>query len=196
MHISFILEDALCGGLSIFLLCFGVSCLRQRKRLPLLTVRQAALLIFSCYLAAVLSLTGLHGLFRNPDFRLTNIFTGFDLTVFDGHIFKPIMQNLFLLMPLGFLMPSVTPKIDWRLWKILLLGFGVSLTIELLQGFVGRQQEVDDLIVNTAGAGTGYILWAVLFRKDLRLWQRILMLVLTVFVLHSGMYFIRLKCLL
>jgi len=196
MQLSFLLEDALRGGLGIFLLCYGVSCFRQRKRLPLLTVRQAALLIFSCYLASVLSLTGLYGLPWNPDFHLTNPFTGFDLTAFREHIFKPIFENLFLLMPLGFLVPSVTPKIKWRLWKVLLLGFGVSLSIELLQGFVNRQQELDDLITNTAGAGCGYVVWAALFRRDLPLWLRLLAVVLTALAMYAGMEYIRSICLL
>ena len=196
MQLSFVLEDAVFCGLPIFLLCYAASCIRQKKRLPLLTVRQAALLVFSCYLGALLSLTGLADLLWNPDLHLTNIFKGFDLTPFRGHVFQPILENLYLFMPLGFLLPSVTPKTEWKLWKAAAVGFAVSLAIELLQGFIGRQQEVDDLIVNTAGACGGFLFWAALFRQEYRIWQRVLILALTVLGLYLGMYYVRQLCIL
>ena len=196
MQLSFILEDAFMVGIPIFMACYGVSCLLEKKRLPLLTVRQAALLLFCLYIGAVSSLTGLIGFLdiRNPDLHLTNPFSGFDLTPFRGHVFKPILQNLFLLMPLGFLISSVTPKIKWNIGKIFLLGFGVSLTIEILQGFISRQQEIDDLIMNTAGACAGYLFFAAVFRKGLKLWQRVLIIAATLIGLYYGMLYIKSIC--
>ena len=185
-------------GIPIFAVCYGVSCLRQKKCLPLLTVRQAALLLFCLYIGAVSSLTGLIGFLdiSNPELHLTNPFSGFDLTAFRGHVFKPILQNLFLLMPLGFLISSVTPKVKWNIGTIFLLGFGVSLTIELLQGFIYRQQEIDDLIVNTAGACAGYLFWAALFRAKYKIWQRAVLIGGTVCVLYLGMHYVHSLCLL
>ena len=194
MQLSFVLYDAVTIGLPLFLLCYAVSCCKKKERLPLLTVRQAALLLFCFYLGALLSLTGLDGFFTNPDLHLTNPFSGFDLTPFRGHVFKPILQNLFLFMPLGFLVSSVTPKVKWNIGKILLLGFSVSLTIELLQGFIYRQQEIDDIIMNTAGTAAGFLFFTGLFRQDQKLWQRALILAGTVLGLYFGMGYIKSIC--
>ncbi len=163
-----------CGG---FCLGWLICCTCRKKWLPL-SLRSAAWLMFSIYLAALCYLTGMLDFVRNPAaVHTANIFTGFDLTPFRGHVFKPIVQNFLLFLPLGFLVPSVTPNTRWNLLKITLLGFGVSLCIELLQGFIGRLQEVDDLLMNTAGTAAGFLIWAALFRKELKLWQRALILI-------------------
>lgn len=194
MQLSFILQDAVVVGVPVFLLCYAASCIRQKERLPLLTVRQAALLFFCLYAGAVISLTGLYGFLTNPALHLANPFRSFDMTPFRGHVYRPILQNLFLLMPLGFLISSVTPKVKWNLTMIFLLGLSVSVTIELLQGFIDRQQEIDDVIVNTAGAAAGYLFWAACFKKELRLWQRILMIAGTVLALYLGMRYVKSVC--
>ena len=182
-------------GCCAFAVGYAVSCFRQKKRQPLFTVRNAALLVFCCYGAALLYLTGMLEMIRYPGtIKLKNVFTGFDLTLFSGHVFHPILQNFLLFLPLGFFVPSVTPKVRWNLLRALLLGFCVSCTIELLQGLIGRLQEADDLAVNTAGAAAGYLVWAALFRREWKLWQRILVLILTAGASFAGLYGIRALC--
>ena len=176
-------------GCFAFAVGYAVSCIGGKKRQPLFTVRNAALLVFCCYGAALLYLTGILGMIRYPGtVTVRNVFKGFEWTLFSGHVFHPILQNFILFLPLGFLVPSVTPKIRWNLLRAFLLGFGVSVTIELLQGLIGRLQEADDIIVNTAGAAAGYLVWAALFRKELKLWQRILILILTAALSYAGLY--------
>lgn len=167
-------------GCVAFVLGYALCCAYQKKRLPLLNVRCAAWLVFSIYLASLCYLTGMLDFIRNPAaVHSANIFTGFDLIPFRGHVYKPIVQNYLLFLPLGFLVPSVTPKCRWSLPKMMLLGLGVSLFIELLQGFIGRLQEVDDLLMNTAGTAAGFLVWAALFRRERRLWQRVLIIAVT-----------------
>lgn len=70
-----------------------------------------------------------------------------------------ILLNILLFVPFGYLLPVLWKKAD-RWWKTMLLGFALSLTVELLQ-LVTRlgMFDVDDLINNTIGAGVGYLLF-------------------------------------
>lgn len=73
--------------------------------------------------------------------------------------------NVLAFVPVGILVPLLRPA-DRRPWlSVLLVGFGLSLAIELGQligslivGFNYRQADVDDLIVNAFGAMAGYAL--------------------------------------
>jgi glycopeptide antibiotics resistance protein len=74
--------------------------------------------------------------------------------------------NLLLLMPYTLLGPLLWPTLR-RWWKALLLGSGISLGIELGQlvlslvaGGFYRSVDIDDVILNTAGAMLGYGLYA------------------------------------
>ena len=63
--------------------------------------------------------------------------------------------NTVMFAPFGFLLPVLWCKC--RKWKVTVLaGFLLSLTIEVLQMFCFRATDVDDLIMNTLGAGLGY----------------------------------------
>ena len=152
-----VMMETLYGGGIAFLCLYGISCVRNKKMMPLLTLRQAALLMLCCYGAALLSLTGMFEFLPDGTHRLCNPFTGFDLSApFRGNVYRPIRQNFILFIPLGILVPLNFPKVFGRFLRTVLLGFAVSLTIELLQGFIGRQQELDDLIINTAGTAAGF----------------------------------------
>ena len=79
-----------------------------------------------------------------------------------------IAGNAALLAPLGFLLP-----LFWRYFgrakRTILFGFGVSLSIELIQLIAGGVTSVDDLILNTAGAAAGFALAKLLLRACPRL---------------------------
>jgi glycopeptide antibiotics resistance protein len=64
--------------------------------------------------------------------------------------------NLGLLLPLGLLGPIALPVLD-RWWRIALLALLISTTIELIQlAIPDRSADIDDVIVNVAGALLGY----------------------------------------
>ena len=44
----------------------------------------------------------------------------------------------------------------WRWWRALLTGFSTSVSIELIQFFIGRSTDIDDVILNTAGTLFGF----------------------------------------
>lgn len=74
--------------------------------------------------------------------------------------------NVFLFLPLGFFLPLLWE--DFKKFRFTLLtGFGLSLTIEVLQLFTFRVTDVNDLITNTFGTVIGYLLarlFLLLFR--------------------------------
>lgn len=73
-----------------------------------------------------------------------------------------IVLNILLFVPFGYLLPVLWNKAD-RWWKTVLLGFALSLTVELLQLITRLGMfDVDDLINNTIGAGVGYLLYRIM----------------------------------
>lgn len=66
------------------------------------------------------------------------------------------LGNLVLLLPLGLLGPIAFPALD-RWWRIALLALLISTAIELTQLAVpDRSADIDDVIVNVAGALLGF----------------------------------------
>lgn len=78
--------------------------------------------------------------------------------------------NLMLLVPFTLLGPALWPRLR-RWWKALLLGLGLSLGIELVQLALRvvveppyRSVDIDDVILNTAGAMLGYGIYVMVRR--------------------------------
>lgn len=65
--------------------------------------------------------------------------------------------NIFLFLPLGFLIPVLWKKFR-NPGSALLFLFGASLFIELAQIFTYRATDINDLIANTLGGFLGYLL--------------------------------------
>ena len=66
--------------------------------------------------------------------------------------------NIIMFMPFGFLLPLI-----WKNFrnakKVVLMGFLMSLAIEICQLFNIRTTDIDDLMMNTLGAVIGYFIW-------------------------------------
>lgn len=68
------------------------------------------------------------------------------------------LGNLGVFVPVGALLPLAWPR-PWTAWQIGLIGAILSLAIEAGQFASGRRiADVDDLLLNTAGAVIGYAL--------------------------------------
>lgn len=81
-----------------------------------------------------------------------------------GFWLRNLFGNLFLLLPLGLLGPIALPALN-RSWLIIPLALLVSVSIELAQLRIpDRSADIDDVIVNVAGALLGYALLAVVRR--------------------------------
>lgn len=78
-----------------------------------------------------------------------------------------IVGNLLVLAPLGLLAPMLWPRLG-RPAALLAAAFAVSAGFELVQLFAGRSVDVDDVLLNTAGAGLGL----AALRLGRRVWPR------------------------
>ena len=70
------------------------------------------------------------------------------------------LGNIGIFLPIGFFHALL-----WRRRSLLYstaIGFLTSLTIETIQLFIDRGTDLDDLILNTAGAAAGYLLYRLL----------------------------------
>ena len=92
----------------------------------------------------------------------------YNLVPFIGSAFIPALLNFLLFLPYGFFLPLVFPSRKWTWKKLLCITAGTSLCIEVLQLFGGRYAEIDDVLLNTLGALSGYFIYIcmVLFRKN------------------------------
>lgn len=71
-----------------------------------------------------------------------------------------LLANIGLFIPFGFLLPFVSRNRTLR--RTLKCGVLLSLFIEIMQYFVGRSSDVDDLILNMFGVGIGWLFfWLV-----------------------------------
>lgn len=71
-----------------------------------------------------------------------------------------LLGNIIMFMPIGFFPALLWRK--WRWWRSLLTGFCTSATIEFIQFFIGRSTDIDDVILNTAGALAGFWIFCLL----------------------------------
>lgn len=79
------------------------------------------------------------------------------------HNLRDISTNILLYMPLGFLiaMYRATFKKVTLLTPLILLGFAVSCSVEIIQAFIARTSDIVDVITNTTGYILGYVIaWA------------------------------------
>lgn len=65
--------------------------------------------------------------------------------------------NFLMFLPFGVLLPFRSERLTPRvMWKLALL---VPIAVEVLQPVVGRSFDIDDVLLNAAGALLGYALW-------------------------------------
>ncbi|MFI5683365.1 VanZ family protein [Streptomyces sp. NPDC051636] len=132
-----------------------------------LPVRLLAMLVafaFMVAFAVVLARLTLQPSPSSVSFTHTNLHPGRSLNAYLDQpelrdAVKQIGGNLLLGVPFGVLVPVLAPRARGIL-KVLLLTAAVMLLVELAQGALvtGRAFDVDDVILNTAGALAGYLL--------------------------------------
>ena len=73
----------------------------------------------------------------------------------DEQILINLLGNVLMFLPVGFCLPLLWQR--WqRLWKVFFAGLFLTLFIEIGQLFVGRDTDVDDVLLNLLGAVLGY----------------------------------------
>ena len=79
------------------------------------------------------------------------------------HLFYNVVGNFAWFVPLGTLVPALF-KEQRSLGRVMLIGASVSTSIEFLQYILCTGvTDIDDVILNTIGAGIGYIVFKVLY---------------------------------
>lgn len=139
-----------------FLLCRAGRL--SRRSVP----HEIGLTLFALYLATLLSLTFLPFRFA-PDIGAF----AFDSTLLEiaqgrytagSWVWAMMLGNVLMLVPFGFLAPLLWEKL--RGWRVLPVGLGFILAIELLQPLTGRSFDIDDIILNFLGVLIGALLSA------------------------------------
>ena len=67
-----------------------------------------------------------------------------------------LVANVVLFIPLGFLLPMSFRRLRW--WAVDLIGLGATCLVELVQPYLGRTGDLDDIITNALGAVIGCII--------------------------------------
>lgn len=96
--------------------------------------------------------------------------TGISLTLFETlggpHDNAYVIENILLFIPFGFLVPKMWKRLR-RIPVCVFAGFCLSLTIEITQLLTQRGHfQVDDILMNTIGAGVGALFGLFRFRKS------------------------------
>ena len=109
--------------------------------------------LFSIYLATMYAAVGL------PDITYYRFFPHFNFQPFlyMFSAWETTVLNVLLFIPLGFFMPMLWSRYR-SFFRTVLLGFSVTMGIELLQIFTYRATDVNDLITNTAGTVLGFLI--------------------------------------
>ena len=115
--------------------------------------------VFAVYLSAVYLFVGMPTLqFMRFDLSLTLM--PFLPMIAD---IKNTILNVLLFVPLGIMLPFLWRRYD-TLKNSLMLGFTLSLSIELLQILTYRTTDINDIITNTLGTASGYYIFRVTSR--------------------------------
>lgn len=79
------------------------------------------------------------------------------------HMLAEHVGNVLLFVPFGFLLPLLVPRLN-RFWRVVSLGAATSLCIEATQVAMPgiHRADVNDLILNTVGVGSGWLLLVTL----------------------------------
>ena len=76
------------------------------------------------------------------------------------NFYRQVIGNIVLFIPFGFFATYYT-KIN-RLGSISFITFLVSLTIEVVQKYIGRSFDIDDIILNVVGGILGFLIFVAL----------------------------------
>ena len=145
---------------------------RQMKRsYPLNFLHETVFLLFVMFLSGLASITAIPELeWGMEGLRITNpgggginhipfvVFYDVWIEYFDrnniSYFFINFLGNIVMFLPVGFCFPLLWNQMPLK--KVILIGFGCSLFIEICQLPVARGTDVDDLWLNTLGTLLGF----------------------------------------
>ena len=152
-------------SLPIFIL---VRFLIYKKTNKINLKREILLLIFCLFLVGLFSQTIIPKYDSNNNLIVSKvrlnlipfkIFYDAVIELRKGNIYYLIISligNIVMFVPIGFFVKLLYKLNDKR---IVIIGFLISLFIEIIQNFTGRETDIDDLILNTLGVYIGIIIY-------------------------------------
>lgn len=145
----------------LFLLCFGVVILiaikgfgkGKRALIGLLVVEYVVLI----YCSTVFFRKDMEASGHN-----LNLFWSYEaINKGKYDILAESIMNVVVFVPVGLLFSCVSIRLKW--WMVLMIGFGISLSIEIMQYVFKRGfAEFDDLFHNTLGCAIGIMIMALM----------------------------------
>ena len=159
-------------SIPIFIVIRYLICIKTKKYN---LKREILLLIFYLFLVGLFSQTIIPKYDSNNNMIVSKvrlnlvpfkIFFDSYIELKKGNIYYSVISllgNIVMFIPIGFFI-KLLYKIDDK--KIVLIGFSISLFIEITQIFTGRETDIDDLILNTFGVYLGIKIFKI-FKKIL-----------------------------
>lgn len=146
----------------LYIICYSILLKIRKKQISWLCNITMALL--GIYLSIVFSVTvsPVYGYSRSLHLDNVNLIPGKVLQNVASNSLN-FLGNLFMFVPLGILVPMMSRSYR-KLIPIARLGALLSLLIEILQLFLNRGTDVDDIILNTLGTVIGYFIFVSLYR--------------------------------
>ena len=163
MDRDFIAKHVLCGSVPVmcgaalyFLMLYTAG--RKQSAEHIITS-----LLFCLYIVGILTVTGIC---VKAAFSPRIV-----LVPFVDMISGPVdtVLNILMFIPMGFFLPAMYKEYD-RISRTAVTALLISLSIETVQAFGYGTTDINDLITNTAGACTGYIMYRALCSTVLRPW--------------------------
>ncbi|MBQ7740745.1 MAG: VanZ family protein [Eubacterium sp.] len=139
--------------------------------------REAAIMLFFMFVFMIFCQTAIPASFKYGDFRLIvfhkadfsnykyfpRLMTGWLMWKLEMKDYEAItiniLGNVLIFIPVGFLAPIIWKNLKM---KSVLIGFLLSCFVEFIQLFTERQSDYNDIIMNTAGAFAGYLLFLLI----------------------------------
>ena len=151
----YMLRNNILKGSILYVVIFLLLLMRKDRRK--FQIKNLFELFFCIYFITMLDITGIFELHIDLE-DITGGFVFYNAVPFIGCSAIMVFLNFILFIPFGFLL-SGTFSINWNWKKVTLVGGCTSFCIEFLQFWGGRFPEIDDLIINTFGALSGYIIY-------------------------------------
>ena len=143
----------------------------ERKRI--IPLKILSTFIFGLYLITIFSVTvsPMYGFHPYVDWSNVNLIPFQMIKEVKGNPLN-FFGNIFMFIPMGFF-PLMMSKKYFKINRTIFLGFSFSLIIEVLQLFLGRGTDVDDLMLNTFGTLLGYVFTVVIVNKNTTIRKKI-----------------------
>lgn len=141
-----------------------------RKRVPLARLIAGFLLVVcvlviltpTVFVSLISNLKSSNGIIATERYmELIPLHTFFDSwKMARDKVITQLIANVLMLAPLGFIVPVVFEKAR-KMWKTTALAAAFSLMIEFTQYYIGRDADIDDLLMNTLGGVIGFAVFYV-----------------------------------